>query len=94
MYKTQDQLDQFIRGQLTRSDTSYNGVTWRYCEKCGRMGNHSTIRHKDKPARVTEPYQAPAPPSSPVAQLAAAPPPHIQEIGSSDSDESYYATKT
>ena len=57
------------------------------------MGNHSTIRHKDKPTRATEPYRAPAPPAAPVAQLAAAPPPHIQNdvIGSSDSDDSYYA---
>ena len=96
IYKTQDQLNQFIGGHLTRSDTFYNGVTWRYCEKCRRMGNHGTMRHRDKSERVTEPYQAPVPPSAPapVAQLAAAPPPHIQEIGSSDSDESYYATKT
>ena len=54
------------------------------------------MRHRDKSERVIEPYQAPVPPSAPapVAQLAAALPPHIQEIGSSDSDESYYAIKT
>ena len=74
----------------------YNGLTWRYCAKCGRMGNHSTVRHIDKQKKVTEPHQAPAPPAAPapLAQLAAAPPPRIEEIGSSDSDDSYYATKT
>ena len=75
IYKTQEQLDRLIGGSLTREDTLYNGVTWRFCEKRGRMGNHSTIRHKDKPARATEQYQDPVPPAAPVAQLTAAAPP-------------------
>ena len=57
------------------------------------MGHHFTIRHKDKPARATEPYRAPAPPAAPVSQLAdVAPHPVPNDVnGSSESDDSYYA---
>ena len=91
-YKNQEQLDQFINGSLTKQDTLYNGITWRYCSKCQRMGNHSTERHRDRTPRTAESNRAPAAPLAPVAQMAAAAPPPVLDLddASDVSGRTYY----
>ncbi len=49
LVNNQEEFIKFRAGDYGKQKISYNGADWRWCEKCGRMGNHSTDRHRDKP---------------------------------------------
>ena len=52
LYKTKEQFQEFwncaIPGMEKSKSYDYEGVTWYWCEKCQRMGNHPTEKHRDK----------------------------------------------
>lgn len=49
-YKTEAEFKKFFDGEFICKNTVYNldGNKWFWCEKCGRMGNHSTSRHRKR----------------------------------------------
>ena len=92
-YKNEEDFKKFFNGENICKSTVYNldGDKWFWCEHCGRMGNHSTARHRKRRGdKSTSSSAGAAPP--PAANLSALPPPavdsnsHIGNTSSFDAD--------
>ena len=51
-YRTKEEFSMFFNGKIPNMDLTrsydYEGLTWYWCSKCDRMGNHPTKRHRDR----------------------------------------------
>ena len=51
-YRTKEEFSTFFNGKIPNMDLTrsydYEGLTWYWCSKCDRMGNHPTKRHRDR----------------------------------------------